>query len=377
MKLSSSKVKPKSAVKISFDTTENSKIFLLAINQRLRFIKDDNDVTKDDITLKFANQSPENQIIMDNMTSWHTCTSEELLRIETGRRSIASHSGNTGGNFDDEFLNDYDSNDIDVDEIEEQLETPDMPIEDGLLREYFPDVWIFEDFEAENSTIDKVFRVPDSMTSWHISAFSVHDEKGVAVADPEDLIVKNEFFIKFSLPYSIRHKEVLKIDVLVFNYIKNNKEVSTKVTLINSKGTEFQFVEYSNINGSCIPSYNSNRQFFKELTIPGTGMKRVSFYIRSVPTDTDFSSEKLKNIRFYAEAIDKKGRKYKDAAQKKLRIEAIGVKIYDINTATHVLNGNRETTVFENNSNRSDSSTQCIVSGDYLSDSINLESKFR
>lgn len=375
--MSSAKVKSKSTVKMTFDTTKNSKIFLLAINQRLRFIKGDNDVTKKDIIEKFANQHPETEIFMDNMTSWHTCTSEELTRIETGRSSIASHSRNLDEIYNDEFLNDYDSNDVDVDEIEELLETPDMPIEDGLLREYFPDVWIFEDFVADESTIDKIFRVPDSMTSWHISAISVHDEKGVAVADPEDLIVKNEFFIKFSLPYSIRHKEVLKIDVLLFNYIKNNQKISTKVFLINSKGTEFQFVEYSNINGSCVPSYSNNRQISKELTILGTGMKKVTFYIRSNPTDTDFSSEKLKNIRFYAEATDTKGRIYKDAALKKLRIEPIGVKIYDINTASHVLTGNRETTVFENNSNRSDTSTKCIISGDYLSDSINLESKFR
>jgi len=361
---------------MSFDTTENSQIYLLAINQRLRFIREGSDVTKNDITDKFTQNHPETEILMDDMTKWHICSPEELIRVETGRNVVASHSSNSI-NIDDEFLNDYDSNDIDVDEIEDLVETPDMPIEDGLLREHFPEVWIFEDFEAENSKIDKVFRVPDSMTSWHISAISFHDGKGVAVAEPQDLIVKNEFFIKFSLPYSIRHKEVLKIDVLVFNYIKNNQEVDAKVILINSKGTEFQFVEYVNKNDSCVPSYNNNRQLSKDITIPGTGMKKVSFHIRSNPSDTDFTIDKLKNIRFYAEAVDKKGRKYKDAAQKRLRIEPIGVKLYDIDTATHVLNGNRENTVFENNSNRSDTSTQCIISGDYLSDEINLESKFK
>ncbi|KAL7011351.1 hypothetical protein ACKWTF_014234 [Chironomus riparius] len=377
MKLSSRKVKPKSAVKMSFDTTENSQIYLLAINQRLRFLREGNDVTSNDIIEKFSDASPETEILMDDMTSWHICSPEELIRVESGRDVIASHSSNSiTSSFDDDFMNDYDSNDIDVDEVEYLIETPDMPIEDGLLREYFPEVWIFEDFEAENSTVGKVFRVPDSMTSWHISAISVHDEKGVAVADPQQLIVNNEFFIKFSMPYSIRHKEVLKVDVLVFNYIKSNQEVGAEVILINSKGTEFQFVEYDNKNGSCVASYNNNRQISIKALIPGSSMKKVSFYIRSNPTDTDFSSDKLKNIRFYAEATDQNSRKYKDAAQKKLRIEPIGVKLYDIDTATHVLTGTKETTIFENNSNRSDSITQCIVSGDYLSDVINLESKF-
>ncbi|XP_070504802.1 CD109 antigen-like [Chironomus tepperi] len=378
MSLSSSKVKSKSAVKFSFDTTENSQIYILAINQRLRYLREGNDVTSDDIISTYLQQNPETEILMDDMTSWHVCTPEELTRVETGRNDIASHSGSSiNGHFDDdEFINDFDSNDIDVDEIEDLIDTPDMPIEDGLLREHFPEVWIFDDFEAENSTVDKVFRVPDSMTSWHISAMSVNEYNGIAVAEPQHLVVKNEFFIKFSLPYSIRHKEVLKIDILVFNYIKSNQEVNAKVYLINSKGTEFQFVEYANKNNSCVPSYNNNRHSSKDLTIPGTDMKKVSFYIRSNPSDTDFSSEKFKNIRFYAEGTDKKGKKYKDAAQKKLRIEPIGVKLYDIDTATHVLSGNRAMTVFENSSNKSDTSTQCIISGDYLSDEINLDSKF-
>jgi CD109 antigen len=83
--------------------------------------------------------------------------------------------------------------------------------------------------------------VPDTITSWIITAFSVDPVHGLALTKlPSKLNVFQPFFVSTNLPYSIKRGEVVAIPISVFNYLELDTEVD--VTLFNSE-QEFDFVD--------------------------------------------------------------------------------------------------------------------------------------
>ncbi|XP_070504783.1 thioester-containing protein 1 allele R1-like [Chironomus tepperi] len=371
MNLSQVEVNSRKTVTMTFNTTEESKIFLLAVDKRVTFLGTTNDIKRDDIMHKVGHIDTRHAVLLDDMKSWTICTPEELLRIENGRQSIVPHS-NGHGFFDEDDGEQDDFSEGDYDE-ESEDKSEEVNLDD--VRENFPHTWLFETIDSNTAITERTYKVPDSMTSWHISAFSVHDQKGLAIMRPRDLRVKNEFFIKFNLPYSLRYKEILKIDVIVFNHNKNNKDVDVKVKMLNLQDNsiaQFEFVEYDN----CAARFNKNRSMIQEAHIPKSQSKKVSFYIRSNPMDKDFTAEKYINIIVIAEASDKHGNTYKDAVRKRLRIENFGVKLVDIYSDGYVLSGNSSSDVLHTNSTDTYSHSYCIITGDYLSEKISIDSDF-
>ncbi|CAG9810246.1 unnamed protein product [Chironomus riparius] len=373
MKLSHNVVTSKSTISMAFNTTENSRIFLLAVDKRLTFLGTSNDLKRDDIMHKIGHIDTKHAVILDDMQSWHICTSEELLRLENGRRTVVPHSYGfdfSDDNDDDDF-NDSSENFDDDENAEEKHEEEDL----GDIRENFPHTWLFETIETNLTITNQTYKVPDSITSWHISAFSVHDEKGLGIMKPKELLVKNDFFIKFSLPYSLRYKEILRIDVMVFNHNRNNQKVAAKIKMLNLRNDltqPFEFVEYDN----CTAMFNTNRNMIHEIEVPSAGIKKVSFYIRSSPTDNDFTKEKYINIIVTAEATDKSNNKFKDSVRKSLRIANFGVKLMDIHSVGYTLSGNKFNSVFSTNNSDTYTNSYCVVSGDYLSEKISIDSEF-
>lgn len=357
---------PRDKVNMTFKTTKNSKIFLLAVDKRVKFLGGDNDIKNEDIIKKVGIFDTKNLIILDDMSTWHQCTEEEILRIENGRNLVKRQSGNDDNDSENEQVDD--ESDVDFKESDDQNEV----IDDEGLREEFPKTWLFETIETKDFITTKTFRVPDSMTSWYISAFSIHDTMGVGLMKPQELIVKKEFFVKFILPYSLRYTEILRVDILVFNYNKDNKAVDATIKMINLGSNQFEFVEYDN----CTPSFSETAQNIKSVNVPVQEMKRVSFYIRSRARDNDFTHEKFIKIRVLAEVKENNKTIYRDLVQKSLRIENFGVKIVDIDSVAYSLAGNRMNSVYQINDNDTNTNPYCLISGDYLSEKINLNSEF-
>lgn len=370
MKLSSNNVKTKTKVNMTFETLEDSKIYLLAIDKRLKFLKDGNDVTKDDVTNELSIYRKETTMLLDDMTKLHECTAEEMHRVINGRRPLDIQFSDIF-EADDDFVDDG----YNTDPTEPVPEPEQDKTEDDLMRQKFPETWIFETIEVDDSQILKQFVVPDSITSWHISAFSVND-LGLAVMEPQELTVKNEFFIKFSLPYSVRFKEVLKIDVMVFNYIKSKKPLAVKLTVRNKDSKEFEFVEYQKTGSICKPIFKKDPHIILNVDVSASSVKKVSFYIRSNPKDDNNNVEKNKEIRIYADAVDKDGNKYRDAVRKFLKIEPVGVRKFEVETNNFIMNDNEknEQTFYNTSMN---TNTYCVISSDYLSDVVNLNSHFQ
>jgi CD109 antigen len=111
------------------------------------------------------------------------------------------------------------------------------------IRKEFPETWLFEnlDFDNETTQFNLVKKVPDTITSWVITAFAVDPLTGMGVVEsPSKFKVFQPFFVTTNLPYSIKRGEVVTIPVLVFNYMDSDQEV--EVTFLNSE-REFEFAE--------------------------------------------------------------------------------------------------------------------------------------
>lgn len=110
------------------------------------------------------------------------------------------------------------------------------------LRTEFPETWLWEtiDLENTNGTIVLTRKVPDTITSWSISAFALSPEFGLGLTKaPKALQVFQPFFIALNLPYSVKRGEVVAIPVVVFNHMVS--DVDAELTLHN-ENNEFQFV---------------------------------------------------------------------------------------------------------------------------------------
>ncbi|XP_001992839.2 CD109 antigen isoform X1 [Drosophila grimshawi] len=114
-----------------------------------------------------------------------------------------------------------------------------------VVRKNFVETWIFDDIENTKTEIFKwVKKIPDTITSWVVTAFAVHPEKGLAVTD-DQLKIKTfqPFFVSVRLPYSVKRGEVINVPALVFNYLPKNLDVEVS---LDNEDNEYDFVDISN-----------------------------------------------------------------------------------------------------------------------------------
>lgn len=312
-----------------FKGRSDSTIYLLAFDQRLSFLKDGNDITKKDVENTIADFGAENFHFIEDMRTWHDCTPEELDRVNSNRKLTTKQSGvNQKEMFDDDQVVDLNEDAEEAESIEEN-QKDECYGEACFMRKEFPETWIFEEFKIdENDKISKKFKVPDSMTTWKISAFSLHKRLGLAIAEPKELIVKNEFFMEMSLPYSIRFKEVLRIDILIYNYLENKQNMNATVGVFNKNRKTYEFVKYTEISNVCsLTALNTTNEKQKVL-IPYGRVKRASFYVRSKEIERGFVD--FLTFNCIVKGLDDKKNVHYDFMEKVLQVEPAGVREYQI-----------------------------------------------
>lgn len=127
---------------------------------------------------------------------------------------------------------------------------------------------------TSNKTITK--KVPDSITSWIITGFSVNPETGLGLTQqPSKLNVFQPFFVSTNLPYSIKRGEVVSIPVIVFNYLEDDQPA--EVTLFNAE-EEFEFVDVKNDGNRTKRSIETERT--KTVIVKSQSGVTVPFMIR-------------------------------------------------------------------------------------------------
>ncbi|XP_029178168.1 CD109 antigen-like isoform X2 [Nylanderia fulva] len=134
--------------------------------------------------------------------------------------------------------------------------------------------WLFANFSSGYQGKTELRRkVPDSITSWVLTAFSVNDAHGLGlIEEPRKLKVFRPFFISMDLPYSVIRGEIVGIQIVVFNYM--NKDVTAEVLLTNDG--QFDFAEVSN-EVHDVPKLELYRK--KKVDVKANSGSSVSFMI--------------------------------------------------------------------------------------------------
>ncbi|CAG2173697.1 unnamed protein product [Oppiella nova] len=115
-------------------------------------------------------------------------------------------------------------------------------------RKHFPETWLWTSMQTGSNGCAVIkSTIPDTITSWVISAFAMHIETGLGIAPtPSKVTVFRPFFIKLSLPYSIIRGETVAIEAIVFNY--TTKPIQSEVVFDNKK-QEFEFSDRLHTKG--------------------------------------------------------------------------------------------------------------------------------
>ncbi|OQR78344.1 CD109 antigen-like [Tropilaelaps mercedesae] len=103
------------------------------------------------------------------------------------------------------------------------------------LRKNFAETWLWKDHTSSSdgrAVISEV--IPDTITSWVITAFAMDQATGLGIApSPAKITTFRPFFVTVSLPYSVKRDESIAIQCVVFNY--GNKPIEADVTLDNTR----------------------------------------------------------------------------------------------------------------------------------------------
>ncbi|CAG9810251.1 unnamed protein product [Chironomus riparius] len=361
-------VEPKALANVTLKSRPSSTVYLLAFDKRLTYMWTGNEVTKDNVTASIGGSTGSNNINRFDITksNWHDCDDDEKTRISKGRTFIVPHST-------DEFLfNEDGTENFDGNAEEEAIETESELEEAGNYRENFTEVFIFDTLKTNSvGTASKNYKVPDSITSWIFSSFSMSESYGLAIAPTQEVIAKKPFFTKLSVPYSIRYQEKLRLDIMVYNYIDSNERLEVTVK-IREEGLQ-SLIFYDSL---CSTTPSTNRSPSKTVAVRNQEAKRVSFYIQS-----NSQNDKIKQfptINIKAKGRTPRGKTFEDNMSKPIRIEKIGVKTYDVESKSHRLKPKElKEDIVSINIKGDFPKIRVAISGDYLTNTINIDSKFQ
>lgn len=147
--------------------------------------------------------------------------------------------------------------------------------------------------------------MPDTITSWIITAFSVDPLTGLGITkQPSKFNVFQPFFVSTNLPYSIKRGEVVSIPVIIFNYMESDQDA--EVTLFNNNG-EFEFIDTDS------EGKNEETKRSKKVAIKSNDGVSVSFIIKPL---------KVGNITI---KINAESAMAGDGIERQLKVEPEGV----------------------------------------------------
>lgn len=116
-----------------------------------------------------------------------------------------------------------------------------VQMEPPRIRTEFPETWLWEDIDVNNGSLTLTRKVPDTITSWVITAFSLDSKTGLGLTkNPKSFKVFQPFFVSLNLPYSVKRGEVVAVPAVLFNYL--DTDVTAELTLQNENG-DFELVD--------------------------------------------------------------------------------------------------------------------------------------
>ena len=222
---------PRKQIDFTLESEPDSTVYILGVDHSVNILKTGNNIDE--------------KSVFDDLRAYNIYKNYEELKIEgapaddTRYKDVGAANAfiitNAYGGYvycyNERGGTDLVPNDDDDVELEE---TVDEDFE-SKVRVDFPETWIFEAIESNNKGFGVLEKqIPDTITSWDITGFTMSKTVGLGIAKPQKLIVVQNFFLMLHLPYSIRIGEILRVDVSVFNYFKKTKlPLDVDVTLFS------------------------------------------------------------------------------------------------------------------------------------------------
>ena len=122
-----------------------------------------------------------------------------------------------------------------------------------------------------------------------------------------------KFYIHVIMAKTIKIDEILRVDVIAYNYVNSEKALNVEVSMysINSKAN----IKFYDSEDSKIAS--NDTRALKTINIPHENARKVSFYIQSSLNSENF--EKTMNIRIDATGTTISGEHFEDKKLRKLK----------------------------------------------------------
>ncbi|VDK23715.1 unnamed protein product [Taenia asiatica] len=96
------------------------------------------------------------------------------------------------------------------------------------VRDFFPEVWLFETAKLTNGNLNKSLIVPDTLTTWEANAVCFTAKRGLWMPlKKSQLTVRMPFFVEFAPPLMARRGEVLHLPISVFVYPETTTNPAT------------------------------------------------------------------------------------------------------------------------------------------------------
>nr|XP_006813013.1 PREDICTED: CD109 antigen-like [Saccoglossus kowalevskii] len=273
LELSTDEALPADEVNIVVNSSPNSYVAILAVDQSVLLLRGGNDITQqqvideirtyeDEETLGWGGGGP---MPMNDMIMFRRKKRSALKR---SKRMIWPGYWSPGGNDAASLFSNAGL----------------LVLSDALVYDAFPTNNWSKSYKGLNDG-KAVFTstVPDTITSWVTSALSVSSDNGIGVVpSPATLRVFKPFFITLNMPYSVVRGEDLVLQALVFNYM--SKDLSVVVTL--AKSDKYDNIQYTATSGNELePQYTSEDKTYTKMVNSGQG---VSFSFPITPRDIGF-----------------------------------------------------------------------------------------
>jgi len=292
VKISTSReeAKPGQEVEVGIFTKPNSVVGVLGIDQSVLLLKSGNDISKSDLAedanLYGGSTAAQVERARNAGSLFESADvvvlSNNLIYNGLGFREGRLLYMNAAFGSSESPVAAYRSIALDSIILEHELTPPEFHIkrpkeEPAVIRSLFPETWLWENATAgADGTVRFKSKIPDSITSWVLSAFSINENFGLGLSTGKTSVrVFRLFFIKLNLPYSIIRGETVSIQAIVFNYSK--RPTAAKVTLENANG-DFEFVEAANNVED--EQHRSESAESKLIRVPAEDGAAVSFLIR-------------------------------------------------------------------------------------------------
>lgn len=249
---------PNSTLDLEIKTLRDSSVFLLAVDQKVAY-GGTHDITRFEVQKAMRNKQQNLNTRLFNVSAFiltpsEDCnTNEKIFLARNSQDQSVQTTNNDGVTGDTDLLYDDDSaiinnspKELIEDEIEEDVKATDEIVvieenDDELLRKYFPDIWIDENIIATEETFMLQKRLPDTITSWKLSAFAIHPKQGLSIAEPRFIKTTKNTYLEVNVPKVVRLGDVFKVSFRPMTQKANRKNKFVEVTLDDHDGA-FEYI---------------------------------------------------------------------------------------------------------------------------------------